>query len=340
MQSQTGSWTFGGHYDTYHIAFVNQEWSYSENGVNQPVKASFSEGGAGLTIGIQAVSNNDYTGFYAASQPVDSELFHAKVSSSYGSIPSGFLQIGLYVRAAYGNTNYVTCADVSSSAGAQWEVLHGTGTQTEATHFDYLWVDTAPNQSGSNDCTIVTNGNNYLAVYLGQTLVYRNNNLALGIQKPFEAFLGVETTYAGERFSGTWSNFYSTQNGQVGIVNLPAQAVNASVVSSSGALLASSQVINGSTTIDLTKFVFPVNSTLQIYDSTGKEIAATPTPVLLMGGDVYTAKTTLKQQVASVIGMGPTLVYFVVPVATIALLAVALYGISKRRRANRFDDGN
>ena len=331
LEDQTGAWSFGGHYDSMHINLANGLWAYTANGSNKDINVGFSENPTGLSIGLQAVSNNDYTGFYAASQPVDAELFHATLSSSYGSLPSGFLQIGLYVRASAGNTNYVTCADVSSSSGANWEVLHGTGNPTEATHFDYLWVDSAPNEPGTNDCTIVTNGNNYLAVYLGQQLVYQNSNLALGIQKPFEAFLGVECTYDGQMFSGKWSDFYATSLGQVGLINLPANAVNASIVSPTGATLASAKVVNGSSAVDITKYNFPVQGNIKVYDSSGKEIASTTSLVNLMGGDEYTGKTTLKQEVAGILSPS-ALVYFVVPLVVVALVAVALYGFAKRRR--------
>src|SRR2546422_3733070 len=39
--------------------------------------------------------------------------------------------------------------------------------------------DTSPNQPLTRDCTIITNGNNYLKVYLDNVLVYESNNLDL-----------------------------------------------------------------------------------------------------------------------------------------------------------------
>jgi hypothetical protein len=335
LQDQTGAWSFGGHYASAHINLANGAWIYSTNSSSKNVNVNFSEDSTGFSINLQAVSNNDYTGFYAASQPVDAELFHARITSSYGSLPSGFLQVGLYVRASAGNTNYVTCADVSSSSGTHWEVLHGTGNPTEATHFDYLWIDSALNESGSNDCTILTNGNNYLAVYLGQSLVYQNNNLALGIQKPFEAFLGVECTYDGQMFSGKWSDFYATALGQVGLINLPSDAVNASIVSPTGSVITSAKIVNGSGALDITKYNFPVDSYIKVYDSGGKEIASTASLVGLMGGDIYTGKATLKQDVAGIISES-TLIYFVVPVTALALLAVVVvYSLSKKSKSHR-----
>lgn len=333
QQSQSsGNWSFGGHYDSYYITYIGQNWQYTKNGSNYNAGVAFSESPTGLNISIDAVSNGTYTGFYAISPASNAELFHARITSTYTSIPGGFLQIGLYVRAASGNTNYIACASVSSEAGTHWEIIHGTGNTVEATNFDYLWIDNATAQPSSADCTIVTNGNNYLAVYLDGSLVYQNSALSLGISAPVEAYLGVESSYPGEYFSGSWTNFYSALSNSVEALYLPSQAVNMSLISPNGTLLASAPVVNGTGAVNVAQYNLPVTAYIKAYDSNGNEVATTPTPVKIMGGNIYSSKATIQQQVGSVVDFasGPTLFYVLIPIVLV-VLAVSL-ALSYRRR--------
>ena len=334
LQSQP-DWSFGGHYDSDPITYVGQNWQYSANSSTYDATVAFSESQAGLSISVKAVASGPYTGFYAISSPSDAELFHARITSTYSSIPGGFLQIGLYVRAASGNTNYIACAAVSSSTGTQWEVIHGTGNSVEATNFDYLWIDNATSQPSTADCTIVTNGNNYLAVYLDGTLVYQNAGLSLGVQDPVEAYLGVESSYSAQAFTGSWSDFYSTQTNSVEAINLPSTAANVSIINPSGTIIGSSAVTNGSALINVAQYNFPVSANIKAYDSNGQEVATTTGTVQLIGGDIYSGKATIQQQVGSVVGTvsDPTFFYVLIPVvvAILALSFVLSYSRNRRR---------
>ena len=332
LETQTsGNWSFGGHYDSSHINYVDQSWVYSGNGTTNNVNVGFFENYQGLNIGVRAVTSGPYTGFYAMSPPSNAELFHALITSTYKSIGGGFLQVGLYVRASTGDTNYVTCAAVSSSAGTQWEIIHGTGNPTEATKFDYLWIDNATNQPSTADCTVVTNGNNYLAVYLNNNLVYQNSSLSLGIQKPVEAYLGVESSYGLETFWGVWNNFYSTQSGVIEMINLPADSANVSIVNQTGGIIGSSPVVNGSAAVNVARYDFPVLAYIRVHDASGKEIASTSSPVELMGGDVYTGKATLQQQVGSVVGVVSNVNFFYILIPTVIVILALSMAFTYRR---------
>jgi hypothetical protein len=336
LESQTnGNWSFGGHYASAHISYVNQNWGYIVNGSTKSVNIGFFENTEGMSVGVKAVTSGPYTGFYAISAPSNAELFHARITSAYKSISGGFLQIGLYVRASAGNTNYVTCASVSSSAGTQWEVIHGTGNQVEATNFDYLWIDKAPNQPSTADCTIVTNGNNYLAVYLNGNLVYQSSSLSLGIQQPVEAYLGVESSDSSETYWGVWNNFYSTLSDSVEVINLPGSSASVSIVNQTGATVGSSSVVNGSATINVAQYDLPILASIRVHDASGNEIASTPNPVQLMGGDIYTGKATIQEQVGSVVGIvsNPEFLYILLP-TVIVVLALSLTLAYARRRKN------
>ncbi len=333
-QNINTSWGFGGHYSSMHIDLVNQAWVYSRNGVQKNVNVNFSESQHGLVISLQAVSPGTYTGFYAASQSSGANLFHAVINSPYKSISSGSLQIGLYVGAASGNVNYVACAAVTGNNGTYWEIIHGTGNSYEATNFNYLWIDKTPAKSATRDCTIETNGDNFLAVYLDGSLVYQSNSLALGIQKPFKGYLEMESSYNNQVFSGTWKDFYSTRGGDIAIINAPPDSSNVSVFSQSGGVLASAPVSNGSAEINVAEFHFPLSAYIKIFGSNGTEIASTGNLVSLYGGDVYTGKITLPQRIGSVVGFlsGSTLLYLAIPVGGIFVIAIVAYGISKNRR--------
>src|SRR5579872_3447965 len=86
-----GSWSFGGHYDSDYINYVGQNWQYAANGTKYNAGVAFSESGSGLSISVKAVKAGAYTGFYAISPPSDAELFHARITTTYSSIPGGFL---------------------------------------------------------------------------------------------------------------------------------------------------------------------------------------------------------------------------------------------------------
>lgn len=338
LQSQTsGNWSFQGHYGSYHINYMDQSWQYAANGSNYNANVSFSEAATGLNISVKAVANGAYTGFYAVSSPSNAELFHARITSVYSSIPGGFLQVGLYVRASSGDTNYIACASVSSSAGTRWEIIHGTGNSVEATNFSYLWIDNATSQPTSEDCTVVTNGNNYLAVYMNGDLMYENSGLALGIVKPVDAYLGVESSYSPQSFWGSWSDFYSTQTGSVETINLPATAANMSIVGQNGTILGSVEPVNGSAVVNIASYDFPLQAYIKVYNSNGSEIASTAGPVGLDGGDIYTAKTTIQQQMGAVVGFlsAPNFFYILIP-AVFAILATSMVlTYSRHRRTNR-----
>jgi hypothetical protein len=334
LQSQSNGWTFGGHYDSDYISYSGGNWQYPANGSNYDATLAFSESTAGLSISVKAVGNDAYTGFYAISPPSNAELFHARITSPYSSIPGGFLQVGLYVRAASGDTNYIACASVSSSAGTHWEVIHGTGNVVEATNFDYLWIDNSTAEPSTADCTIVTNGGNYLAVYLDGNLVYQNGALSLGVSMPVEAYLGVESSYAGQVFSGSWSDFYSTQTNSVEAVYLPADAANMSLVSQNGTLIGSAPVVNGTAAVNIAQYNFPVSAYIKAYNATGQEVASTSTPVQLMGGDIYSARATIQQQVGSVVGFASNAALFwvLIPIVIVILAVSFALSYSRRRR--------
>src|SRR5438094_263725 len=75
--------------------------------------------------------------------------------------------------------------------------------------FDTLKFDDTPNQPLTRDCIIITNGENYLKVYLDHVLFYSSNSLALAMPPPFNFFLEPQSSYAGQMINGTFLDYYS-----------------------------------------------------------------------------------------------------------------------------------
>ncbi|HZS74500.1 MAG TPA: fibronectin type III domain-containing protein, partial [Candidatus Nitrosotalea sp.] len=159
------------------------------------------------------------------------------------------------------------------------------GDNIEASHFDTLWVDTSPNQPLTRDCTVITNGANYLKLYMDNVLVYSSSTLALGMPAPFDYYLQTMNSYYNQMRYGTFKDYYATTDENIKITNNPSGAATVSLVDSSGNTLASSSVTAGSATLDVGKYHFPISGTLNVYDSSNNVIASSAENIY--GGDVF-----------------------------------------------------
>ena len=142
-------------------------------------------------------------------------LYHSNIElprrENLGGILSRF-SAGLYIQTSiiYGQINYVACVGEIGPAGVEWRVESGLGNDVVVTQHNDLWRDT--NSSvWKRDCTIITNGANYLKVYLDNKLVYSNNKLNLQMPRPFNSYLEVQTTYADENLYGKFTDYYSAR---------------------------------------------------------------------------------------------------------------------------------
>ncbi|MDE2589394.1 MAG: hypothetical protein KGL95_06990, partial [Patescibacteria group bacterium] len=142
----------------------------------------------------------------------------------------------------------------------------------------------------TRDCTMITNGQNFLQVYLDGDLVVNRTNLNLQMPEPFNAYLEPQTSYAGQLLNGTFTNYYSTANGNVTVNNLPINAARVDIDDSSGNVLATGKALAGSAILDVGRYDFPFAGTIKVYDSNNALITSTPGAVSIYGGDVYSAK--------------------------------------------------
>jgi hypothetical protein len=273
LQSNQTYWLYGGDAQVVHAAY------------------SFYQNAGALRIGVAASNNGNWTGFYAETPPTNASLVHAVLTATSESLP-GYYDNGLYVQASNQLLNYVACLAVTTPKGTIWAVVHGSGNTVSAGTITPLWVDSSSNQKLSQDCTISTNGMNYLNVYLDNVPVYQNSSLRLGMPAPFNFYVESQTQYTSKVLYGSYQNFYATLGENVKITNIPAKAVNAMIVDSSGRVYATSPVVSGSASLAIGNYTFPLRAYIRVYSSSSVHsnatlVGSTPSAMTIYGGDVY-----------------------------------------------------
>ncbi|MBI5698392.1 MAG: hypothetical protein HZC29_07935 [Thaumarchaeota archaeon] len=269
LEAEQGYWYYGGSAFTY---------------FDPPAPTDLYKDTEGLHIGVQTTTNGTYAGYYAVAQPSDAKLFHSVISTPVRTISGDFFQNGLYVQTNDGRINYVTCVSITSTAGTSWHIVRTFGDLNQATQFEVLWSDGTANQPLTRDCTIITNGVNYLKVYIDGVKVYENNSIDLQMPGPFLYFLEPQNSHA-QMLYGVYDDYYTTTNESIEVINAPLTASRVDVVDSTGNVLASSSVTNGTATLDVGMYHFPLNADIIVYDSNNTELVSMG--VNIFGGDEY-----------------------------------------------------
>src|SRR5690242_10270690 len=269
--------------------FANQQyWKDGGDAIAENAPYEYSKDSQGLHIGVQAPANGTWAGMYSVTPNTNAVLFHSVITTPVNFIPYQWYENGMYVQtAASQNVNYVTCVAATSQWGLDWLVVSTTGNVNQATQFNVLYADPSSNQPLTRDCTIITNGNNYLKVYLDGTLVYNNSTMNLQMPGPFNAFLEPQSSYPGQMLDGSYKDYYATTDENIKITNNPANAARVDLIGTSGTVIASSPVISGTGTINVGSYHFPLAGTIKVYDGSNNVIASTSSIVNIFGGDVY-----------------------------------------------------
>jgi hypothetical protein len=293
-------------------------WYFGGDAVGEGVPYAFSEDSGGLHIGVSSPTG-EYAGLYAT-HSATAMLAHAQLTAPSATVPNGYPNVGLYVQTGGTNVDYVFCGPVVSSAGIYWEVAMATGGTTEAFTYQPLYVNEAANQPLSMGCTIDTNGQNFLAVYLDGSQVYTNSELNLGYQQPFQFFLETQTSDTSGMFTGTFQDFYLTSSDSLMVTGMPSGST-AQIVSSSGQVLASSAASSGTATLEIAQYNMPLVANIQVTSALGVQIASTSSPVSIWGGDAYSL-SLLGIGAAALTGSGPNVSSSAPAVASSANAAV------------------
>jgi len=260
-------------------------WAYAGDAPAEKAPYSFSRDTQGLHIGVQAPSSGTWAGYFAESPNTNAVLFHSVITTPVRTVPSQSYENGMYVQTSNGLINYVTCVSLTNTQATSWAIINTYGTTNQATKFTVLWMDNSANQPLTRDCTIITNGQNYLKVYLDGTMVYTSNNLNLQMPAPFNTYLEPETSYSGQLLSGTFQDYYVSSDETIKITNNPSNAARADIVDSTGNILVTSQVSGGTAVLDVGKYHYPLSANIKIYDSSNNLIASGSASIY--GGNVY-----------------------------------------------------
>ncbi len=262
-------------------------WIYGGDAPDRNAPYDFFKDLLGFHIGVQAPSNGTWAGIYAAAPNENAALFHSVITTPVSKIPNQFYENGMYVQTSQPRINYVTCVAITGSAGTRWAVVSTDGNLTQATQFHVLWADTSANQPLKRDCTIITNGNNYLKVYMDNAMVYTSDTLNLQMPEPFNVYLEPQSSYPGKLLNGTFLDYYVTTGENIKVTNLPAGADTAYLVDSGGNALAAAQVGNGVANLDVGAYHFPLAGTIMVYDSNYTLIASSSVIHNIYGGNEY-----------------------------------------------------
>lgn len=260
-------------------------WAYAGDAPAEKAPYDFTRDTQGLHIGMQAPSSGTWAGFFAESPNTNAELFHSVITTPVRTIPNQNYENGVYVQTSNGLINYVTCVSLTNNQATAWAIINTYGTTNQATKFNVLWMDNTPNQSLTRDCSIITNGQNYLKVYLDGTMVYTNNNLNLQMPAPFNTYLEPETSYSGQFLSGTFQDYYVTSGETTKIINNPGNAARVDITDASGNVLSTGQVSSGTAVLDVGKYHFPLNANIKVFDSSNNVIASSSANIY--GGSIY-----------------------------------------------------
>lgn len=274
-------------------------WSFGGT-INSSAYYNFFENAQQLNIGIVAPNPGEWSGFYAVTPPTNAELVHAVLTASNGTIP-GYYDTGLYMQATNQLVNYITCLAITTPNGTTWGVVHGQGTTLANVVITPLWVDTSPNQPLTRDCTLATNGQSYVRVYLDGVEVYSSNTTNLGMPGPYNFFVEEESEYAGHILYGGYQDFYAALNDTVTVDDIPSSGLSVALVNASGQVYQSAPVSKGTAAIEVGQYNFPLSGYVKVYSSATPSnstvIASTPLEQVY-GGDVYSFGTALPKTVS------------------------------------------
>ncbi|HJU14683.1 MAG TPA: hypothetical protein VJ792_09540 [Candidatus Nitrosotalea sp.] len=277
-------------------------WTYGGDAPAEGAPFDFYKDTQGLHIGVQAPADNTWAGYYAESQNTQGKLFHAVITTPVSSVSTitnpTWYENGLYVQTSQPFINYVTCFSLTGAWGTQWSVVSVTGNANQATQEKVLWTDTSANQPLTRDCTIITNGDNYLKVYLDGNMVYQSNNLHLQMPEPFNSYLEPQSSYSGQMLNGIYKDYYATTDENIKVTNNPIGASQVDLVvpnsSGSGTVVATAPVdSSGTATIEVGEFDMPLGAYIKVYNGAGLELASTSSPVNIYGGDQYSVSSLL-----------------------------------------------
>ena len=305
VQAATGTVTLASsgldHKDPLTTTIDTAYWKFNGSaGRELNARFSYSEDSQGLHIGVQSGSPGTFAGFFAISPNTTASLYHAFVTLSYPSMSTGeTFNTGIYVQTWDPNSiNYVGCVVQSTSSGYFWVVAQATGfvqgivaLQVTILYQSQTYPPTDTTHL-NQDCTIITNGSNYLKVYIGGAVVVNRKDLNLNMASPFNAYLEPQSTSATSMHFGTYTNYYSTFGENVTVSNAPPGGT-VQLVDTSNTVFATAPITStGTAVLPVGKYHLPLTASVNVCDSANNLVASTSGPITIWGGNKYTASPT------------------------------------------------
>jgi hypothetical protein len=273
--SQTSGWAFNGDV-IRQVAPSTANQYYNQN-----------EGPDGLLLGVRAVKNGNWSGYYAVTPFQRATIFHAQISLQNRTIPSQYFDAAMWVQTSSPMINTVACGGLVNTTSYYWWVEYAKGNFNSITQFTPVY--TVEGGPLTRDCTIVTNGSNLLRVYFDEKEVYSNDSLNLQLRSPFQTYLEVQSSFGQSMIYSSFRDYYATTNGNVTLIGSP-PGDRASVVCSNGTAIASSIVgKNGTVNFNVERLPLPINGSVRLYGSNNTLVTSTLNLQSIWGGDVYTA---------------------------------------------------
>ncbi|MDE1829726.1 MAG: fibronectin type III domain-containing protein [Thaumarchaeota archaeon] len=224
--------------------------------------------------------------YYAHPPQANGYLYHVLLTIPENSIPDGVFNPGLYVEGS-DYIPHVSCEAYADDTGYYWDVEYSSDAGKTYT---ILYISKPSNMPHTQDCTIITNGSNYLKVYIGGNLVYTNSTMSLGMSTPFVTFVQDDTSSSSSMHNETFANYYATTDENIKVTNNPSNAATVKILDSSGNVLAISSVTSGTATLNIVTYDFPLAATINVYNSSNSVIASSSASIY--GGDVYSVSSS------------------------------------------------
>ncbi len=276
-------------------------WTYYGSAIAQKAPIDHWIDSDGMHIGIKPAKKDTWAGLFAMTRDDYAMLFHVKITNNNTSIENdGRLSVGMYIQESiiYGNIDYVACVSDSDKDGIKWTIESGLGNKEIVTERHVLWEsERSTNNPITMDCTIITNGDNLLKVYLDGVLKYSNDKLDLKMPRPFNSYLEIQSKNTDKMLYGQFNDYYTTMTDSIEFNNMPPNGVMKINIYQNSSSLKS---LIGNNTVELSmpvgkdeantienigKYQQPIYADIEFYNSS--KILTVNQSELLSGGDIY-----------------------------------------------------
>lgn len=241
--------------------------------------------GEGLYVGVSDPNplDNTWSGIFVMSPNDYSSVYHVTIHLPPQPVsydPADYANLGMYVQTdtSTGRINYVACIVDMRPDRLVFRAESGLGNADSVTSWNVLWEREVGLDQTEMDCTLITNGDNHMAVIINGERVFESHSLNLQMPRPFNAYLETQVTGIPQVVYGRFTDYYSTFSSEIRVIRLePGQQASLGNVTA----FADS---TGTARLDVSSLPQPYSGTLTVYSQRGDSLLAKDN---FMGGDLY-----------------------------------------------------